>query len=80
MTCHWKAVNEGYKFSLDLISIKGLHTKSHALKVVEVPILGILGLSLGSPGTKCHLDAGPMANHKVYYKGKGGGSPKSESW
>jgi hypothetical protein len=22
---------------------------------------------------KCHLDGGPMASHKVYYKGEGGG-------
>ncbi len=29
----------------------------------------ISGLPLGSPGTKCHLDAGPMASYKVYYKG-----------
>ncbi len=27
----------------------------------------------GSPGTKCHLGVGPMAKHKVYYKGEGGG-------
>jgi hypothetical protein len=28
---------------------------------------------LGSPTTKCHLGAGPMARHKIYYKGEGGG-------
>ncbi len=33
----------------------------------------ILKLPLGSLGTKCHLDVGPMAGHKVYYKGEGGG-------
>jgi len=26
-TYQWKALNEGYNFSLDLISIEGLHTK-----------------------------------------------------
>jgi hypothetical protein len=26
--------------------------------------------------TKCHLDVGPVANHKVYYKGEGGGFPQ----
>jgi hypothetical protein len=40
---------------------------------VGVPTLGISGLPLGSPKTKCHLDVGPMANHRVYYKGEGGG-------
>jgi len=43
---------------------------------VRDPILGILGLPLGSPGTKCHLDVGPVAKHKVYYKGEGGGFPQ----
>ncbi len=38
--------------------------------------MGILGLPLGSPETKCHLDVGPMANHRVYYKGEGGGFPQ----
>jgi hypothetical protein len=38
--------------------------------------LGILGLPLGSPGTKCHLDVGPVASHKVYYKGEGDGFPQ----
>ncbi len=39
-----------------------------------VPTLGISGLSLRSPMTKCHLGAGFMAMHIVYYKGEGGGS------
>jgi hypothetical protein len=26
---------------------------------------------------KCHLHVGPVANHKVYYKGEGGGFPPS---
>jgi hypothetical protein len=38
--------------------------------------LGISGLSLGSPGTKCHLDVGLVERHKVYYKGEGGGLPQ----
>jgi hypothetical protein len=43
---------------------------------VGIPILGILGLSNGSPGTKCHLDVGFVERHKVYYKGEGGGYPQ----
>ncbi len=38
--------------------------------------MGILGLPLGSPETKCHLNVGPMVRHKVYYKGEGGGFPQ----
>jgi hypothetical protein len=45
-------------------------------KVARVPSLGISGLPLWTPRTKCHLDDGPMANHRVYYKGEGGGFPQ----
>jgi len=72
----WKTLDEVYNFTSDLISIRGLHTKLWAPKVVGVLTLGILGLPLGSPGTKWHLGAGLMAKHKVYYKGEGGGFPK----
>ncbi len=41
-----------------------------------VPILGILGLLFGSPGTKFHLDVGLVEKHKVYYKGEGSGFPQ----
>jgi hypothetical protein len=36
----------------------------------------IMGLPLGSPRTKCHLDVGLVERHKVYYKGEGGGFPQ----
>ncbi len=42
-------------------------------KVAGISTLGILGLPLGSLGTKCHLGAGPMARHIIYYKGEGVG-------
>ncbi len=32
--------------------------------------------NFGTPRTKCHLDVGHVANHKVYYKGEGGGFPQ----
>jgi hypothetical protein len=35
---------------------------------------------LGNPGTKWHLDVALMANHREYYKGEGGGFPKSGPW
>jgi hypothetical protein len=47
-----------------------------ASKVAGVPILGISGFPLGSPGTKWHLDVGPVARHKVYYKGEGDNFPQ----
>jgi hypothetical protein len=42
-------------------------------KIPGVPSLGILGLPLGNPETKCHLDVALVERHKVYYKGEGGG-------
>jgi hypothetical protein len=50
-----------------------MHAKLWALKVVRVSTLGISGLPFGSSETKCHLDVGPVARHKEYYKGEGGG-------
>ncbi len=41
-----------------------------------VSTLGISGLPFGSPGAKCHLGVGPMARHRIYYKGEGGGFPQ----
>jgi hypothetical protein len=72
----WKYLDKGYNFSLDLISIKGLHTKLWTPKVAGVSTLGISGLSLGSLETECHLDVGLVARQRVYYKGKGGGFPQ----
>jgi hypothetical protein len=74
-TYYWKALDKAYIFSLDLISIRGLHTKLWVSKVMGVPILGISGLQLRSPETKWHLGVGPMARHKIYYKGEGGDFP-----
>jgi hypothetical protein len=51
-TYRWKALDEGYNFALDFISIKGLHVKLWAPKVAGVAIVGISGFPLGNPGTK----------------------------
>jgi hypothetical protein len=75
-TYHCKALNKDYNFALNLISIEGLHTKLWAPKVTRVLTLGISGFSLESFGTKWHLGAGPVAKHKVYYKGDDGGFPQ----
>jgi hypothetical protein len=75
-TCRWKDIDKGYNFTLDLILIQGLHAKLWGPKVAGVLILAISGLPLGSPRTKSHLDAGPVGNHIIYYKGEGGGFPQ----
>jgi hypothetical protein len=77
--CRWrathrrKAFDEVYNFASKFISIEGLHAKLWAPKVAKILDVGISGLPLGSLGTKCHLDAGHVASHIVYYKGEGGG-------
>jgi len=78
-TYRWKALNKGYNFALDLISIKGLHTKLWASKIARVTNVGISRLPFGSPRTKWHLGASPMAWHIIYYKGEGDGFPPSPS-
>jgi len=76
VTHRWKALDEGYNFSLNIISIKVLHAKLWAPKVAKVPIVGISKLPLGNLETKCHLDVGLVERHSVYYKGKGGSFPQ----
>jgi len=75
----WKALDKGYNFALNLILIGGLHTKLWASIVAKVPISRILGLPLRSHGTKCHLGAGPVTRHRIYYKGEGGGFPQVQA-
>jgi hypothetical protein len=65
VTYHEKDLDEGYNFVLDLILIGGLHKKLWASKVVGVPISRISSLGV------C-----PVARHKKYYKGEGGGFPQ----
>jgi hypothetical protein len=79
-TYRWKALNEGYNFSLNLIVIEGFHKKLCALKVEGVPTVRILRFPLGSLGKKRHLDVAPVEKCKVYYKGKVVASPKSRPW
>jgi hypothetical protein len=74
-TYRWKALDEGYNFFLNLISIQGLHAKLWALKVGPqiAKVVGALTLA------KCHLDVGLMERHIVYYKGEGGGFPQVQA-
>jgi hypothetical protein len=48
-------------------------------KIARVPTLAILGLPLGNPGTKCHLDVGLVERHIIYYKGEGDGFPQVQA-
>jgi len=75
-TYRWKVLNKGYNFASDHISIWGRFAKLWGSKVVGVPTWAILGLPLGSPRTKNHLDVGPVERCKVYDKGEGGGFPQ----
>jgi hypothetical protein len=75
-TYRWKALNQGYNFSLDLVAIEGLHAKLCVRKVARVLVVAILRLPIGNPRTKSHLDVAPMERRRVYYKGEGGGFPQ----
>ncbi len=65
VTYHWKALDEGYNFSSDCISIRGLLAKLWGSKVTRVPIWAISKVPLGSPKTKSHLDVGPVERCRV---------------
>jgi hypothetical protein len=71
-TYHWKALNEGYNFVLDVISIGGLHTNFMGPQSYGNLSCG----NFGTFGTKWHLGVGHVARHRIYYKGEGGGFPQ----
>jgi hypothetical protein len=74
-THHWKALKESYKFSLDLIPIRGRNEKLWMPKVSKIQTGTISGLHFGSPGKKCHSNASAAERHKEYYMGESGGFP-----
>jgi hypothetical protein len=75
-THHWKALEEIYKFSLDLIPIRGLSRELWVPKVPGVQSETVSGLLLGSPETRSHSDAGVVGQCREYYMGEGGGFPR----
>jgi hypothetical protein len=75
-THRWKAFKEKYQFASDPIPIRGLSKKLWMPKVPGVQTETILGLPLGSPRTKGHLDVAPVEWRRVYYMGEGGGFPQ----
>jgi hypothetical protein len=78
-THRWKALDKSYKFSLDLIPIWGLSKELWARKVAGVQTGTVLGLLLGSPGTKNHSDVGAVERRKEYYMEEGGGFPRARA-
>jgi hypothetical protein len=54
----WKALDESYKFALDLVSIRGRSKELWCRKIPGVQVGTVSGLQFGSPGKKSHLDAG----------------------
>jgi len=72
----YKALDEGFNFSSEFISIRGLHAKLWAPKVARIPVVRISRHSFGGPRIKCHLDVGLVERHIVYYKGESGGFPQ----
>jgi hypothetical protein len=72
----WKSFDEVYNFALDLNSVKGLHKKLWASKVVGVPILKITKFPTWESRETHHLDVALVACQKDYYKGEGGGFPQ----
>jgi hypothetical protein len=65
VTYYWKALDKGYNFISDLISIGGLNTKLWGSKVTRVPTLAILGFPLRNLRTKMPFGCGPHG--KAFY-------------
>jgi hypothetical protein len=75
-THRWKALEESYNFTSDLIPIRGLRWELWASKVSGVQTGTVSGLILGSPETKSHSDVGAVSKRREYYMGEGGGFPR----
>jgi hypothetical protein len=69
-TYHWKDLDKGYKFALDLIEIAGLHRKLCALKVVGVHVLEFRNSHLGVPGQKAIWMWPPWRGTEYIIRGK----------
>jgi hypothetical protein len=72
-TYGWKALDKGYNFALNLISIEGLHAKLWAPIIARVPTLWISGQN-----AIWVLD--PWPGPKYTMRGKVAASPKSRQW
>jgi hypothetical protein len=72
-TRRWKALFEGYKFGVELVSIRGRGKELRSPKVPGVQTGTVSGLHFGSPGKKSHSNATPVGERRVYYREYGGG-------
>jgi hypothetical protein len=79
-TYRWKALDEGYNFAWNFISIGGLYAKLWAPKVTGVPVVGISGLAFRSLGTNDIWVLVPWLGTKYSIKGKVVVSPKFGPW
>ncbi len=64
MTYLWKVLDEGYKFSLNLTTIEGLHKKLWPSKMSGVLIVRILGLLTWESRDRMTFGCSPMENHR----------------
>jgi hypothetical protein len=76
ITYCWKNIDKGYNFASCITSFGGLHKKLWASKVLIVPISKISRFPIWKSRGKWHLDVAPVADHREYYKGEGGGFPQ----
>jgi len=76
----WKALDKGYNFALNLISIRGLHAKLWRPKVVGIPTLAISDSHLGVSGQKAIWMWVSWRGAEYTIKGKVVASPKSGLW
>jgi hypothetical protein len=79
-TWRWKALEESYKFGLDLVLIGGWGEKLCSSKIPRFQPGTVSRLLLGSPEKKSHLDVASTERCRVYYVGEGGGFPESGPW
>jgi hypothetical protein len=78
-TCRWKALNKGYNFALNLISIKGLHKMLCDPKVVRVQV-GEFQYSHMGVSRQNDIWVVPWPGTEYTIRGKVVASPKSRPW
>jgi hypothetical protein len=80
-TYRWKALDKGYNFALDFISIRGFHAKLWGPKVAGVSTLAISGLPFGGIPRQNVIRMWALWRGIEYtIRGKVVASPKSGLW
>jgi hypothetical protein len=78
-TYFWKALNKGYNFSFNPISIKGLQ-EIMASKLAKISVSRFWRYLTWESHEKFYFGAEPVVNHRSYYKRESGGFLKSGPW